>query len=448
MKTNRDQLSHAFNHLRDDTLEEALTAMETNTPAVSKATHTRRWLTATAACLTAVLALGTVLTLPLLKTEDPVTPPSTELSAPELDATEEALFYYDTPLVKLLSLSTEDEDEGTTEDGTNVTLQLDEDIRMENSEDFRNMNILIFDCLPGETVTIRATTECLGYVDVVYNPHPEHDEWLNFYSAISMLKHRVDGEHLVSMNRKFTYCESELTFDPATSSVVLYMGYTAPEDQIEEDILRYTVTNEEGQITGAGALYVGSKYLEPMTHPVRVRHANTITRAAVLGSVRFTDPATVTEEQVETLLLEFAEAGKDGHNMVDFTPVTRSEITTVAYLEIKQTAFADQEISKNWDFIDSNNDYSFVGIKPDGAEEYRVFIIFADCTWAEVEQPAESNSLNEHTDPDCPVAADIGRHCIGPGCIIKITDGRIYQLKSYNPENEINTAILIHDPAA
>ena len=56
MKTNRDQLNNAFHNLRDDTLAEAVTAMETST--APKATHIRRWLTATAACLSALLMVG------------------------------------------------------------------------------------------------------------------------------------------------------------------------------------------------------------------------------------------------------------------------------------------------------------------------------------------------------------------------------------------------------
>ena len=68
MKTNRDQLNHALHHLRGDTLSEVVSAMET--PSVSHAIHHRRWMAATAACLSVVFLLGAVVGIPMMRADE------------------------------------------------------------------------------------------------------------------------------------------------------------------------------------------------------------------------------------------------------------------------------------------------------------------------------------------------------------------------------------------
>ena len=56
MKNNREKLTRAFEELRGDTLGGVLTAMDAQ--AVSPKSRTRRFVTLTAACLAAVMVLG------------------------------------------------------------------------------------------------------------------------------------------------------------------------------------------------------------------------------------------------------------------------------------------------------------------------------------------------------------------------------------------------------
>ena len=133
MKNKRDQLNHAFHSLRDDTLAEAVTAMET--PAPSKALRTRRWMTAAAACLALVMAAGAMIAVPLMTAEDPALPVTDQALSPTATDTlsdslhvadsepttdEQAPFYYNAPMIQLMSVKTDD----GTENGADVSMQL------------------------------------------------------------------------------------------------------------------------------------------------------------------------------------------------------------------------------------------------------------------------------------------------------------------------------------
>ncbi len=468
MKTNRDQLNNAFHHLRDDTLTEAMTVM--NAPAVSKTARTRRFLTATAACLTAVLALGAVLALPMLKTDDPAVPPAT-LPATDSAPSAGELSYYDAPIVRLDMLSATET--ATISDPAIPTESLSTNFMQ--TDYFTNLHVLLFDCLPGETVTLRANRECLGYVGMPYDPNifytkgdleeweKVQDEWQNYMDLTNNLHHRSEFDNrkapekaskYSATDESYTFYERELTIDPFSSSVILGFDYSAPEDAVEEDVILYTVTNEEGQITGAGAIYVGKKYVmdhsSGMSKSGMTQHAMTIARAAVLGSVRFTDPAAVTEEQVNALLATYAEEGKNGQSLVDFTPVTYEEINAVAGNEIVQSIFKDADTSGGGRSIFYYTDYSFYHVTMSETDETREFIIFKDGTWAELDREhGEYQSSNGHINAECPHTEEYGYHGIGPGCIVKTTDGRFYLLEGYDSENieRTYTAVLIENPA-
>ena len=470
MKNNRDKLSNAFNYLRGDTLQEALTAMETMTPIVTKATHKRRWLTATAACLTAALALGAVLALPMLRTDEPSVPSET-LPATDAIPSVGELSYYDAPIVRLDRLS--ETEISTVSDPSIPTNNLN--VNFMQTDYFSNLHVLVFDCLPGETVTIRANRECLGYVEMAYDPdsfYPKGDlekwksvlEYMQSYQELCReLVHRSTLENYykkpvkvpdsTETDESYTFYERELTIDPASSSIILCFDYSEPEDGIEEDVILYTVTNEEGQITGAGGFYVGKQYIGSPQHRTPER-AVTIARAAVLGSVRFTDPANVTEEQVEALLATYAEEGKDGRSMVDFSPVTYEEINAVAGREIVQAVSQDHEISGMGRGIGYYTDYSFFSVHLSDTDQELEFIIFKDGTWAEIDREVgEHKSSNGHQNAECPNTEKYGYHGIGRNCIVKTTDGRFYLLENYdlqNPENtdRIYTAVLIDQPTA
>ena len=239
----------------------------------------------------------------------------------------------------------------------------------------------------------------------------------------------------------YTLYERELTIDPSSASVILCFDYSEPADDVEEDVILYTVTNADGQITGAGGLYVGKKYVDG-PNPRTPGRAVTISRAAVLGSVRFIDPASVTEAQVEALHSTYAEEGKNGQSMVDFTPVTHEEINAVAGREILDTLFKNQFVMGIGRGISYYADYSSFYVLTEDSDYEHEFIVFKDGTWAEIDCERGANaSSNGHANAECPNTETNGHHGIGIGCIVKTTDGRFYQLDG-------KTATLIEDPTA
>lgn len=317
MKNNRDKLSHAFNDLRDDTLMEAVTAMET--PVVSKATHSRRRLTVAAACLTAVLALGAVLALPMLKTEEPAPtpPPATEPQAPD-----DVMFYYDAPIVKMMSLSVGDTAEGIMEGESNVTMRIDEDIRITHEYH------LLFETLAeGETLTLTSRNTTLAQASVIEFPDAD-------------IHIKAATEYLPS-----------ITFDPTLTQydkpVFLWNYLDLPEDartegNIYEDFVDFIIRDADGHITGTGCLYLANKKVMTTEENNSYFKLMSISRGKVLGSVRFDDPASVTEEQVEALLSEMhGKAEGLAENFFDESTFTADEWYIKNWAAIMETEYPE-----------------------------------------------------------------------------------------------------------
>ncbi len=317
MKNNRDKLSNAFNDLRSDTLQEAVTAMEA--PITAKATNSRRWLTATAACLTAVLALGAVLALPMLKTDEPTPtpPPATDLQSPD-----DALFYHDAPIVKLMSLSAEETLASTTEGGNNVTMQIDEDIRI--THDYH----LLFEALEeGETLTLTSRNTTLAQASVIELPDAD-------------VHIKAATEYLPS-----------ITFDPTLTQyaepVFLWNHLALTEDartegNIYEDFVDFIIRDAEGNITGAGCLYLANKKVMTTEENNSYFKLMSISRGRVLGSVRFDDPTSVTDEQVETLLSEMRSKAEGlSENFFDESTFTADEWYIKNWATIMETDYPE-----------------------------------------------------------------------------------------------------------
>jgi hypothetical protein len=288
---------------------------------------------------------------------------------------------------------------------------------------------------------------------VAYDPDVDPYEWGAFRNACEYLRHRSVLEKYEKGSRykgstgiseseeSYTLYERELTIDPSSASVILCFDYSEPADDVEEDVILYTVTNAEGQITGAGGLYVGKKYVDG-PNPRTPGRAVTISRAAVLGSVRFIDPASVTEAQVEALLSTYAEKGKNGQSLVDFSPVTHEEINSVAGKEILDSLSENRRVSGIARGINYYADYSSFAVHVEDSNYKHEFIIFKDGTWAEIDRERGANTFsNGHANAECPNTEEHGHHGIGKGCIVKTTDGRFYQLDG-------KTATLIEDPTA
>lgn len=446
MKNNQEKLNDALGMVDESMVQSAMLHAEGLRAAhLSRgALIRRRVAVVAAACLSMAFLAGAVLALPMLKRDNGDLPPVTMEPSDG-----EAAFYVEAPIVRLDMLSSTET--ATISDPNIPTNNLN--VNFQQSTYFSNLHVLIFDCQPGETVTLRANRECLGYIGVAYDPEVDPYEWGDFQKACDNLRHRSVLEKYEKGSRykgstgiseseeSYTLYERELTIDPSSASVILCFDYSEPADDVEEDVILYTVTNAEGQITGAGGLYVGKKYVDG-PNPRTPGRAVTISRAAVLGSVRFIDPASVTEAQVEALLSTYAEKGKNGQSLVDFSPVTHEEINSVAGKEILDSLSENRRISGIARGINYYADYSSFAVHVEDSNYKHEFIIFKDGTWAEIDRERGANtSSNGHANAECPNTEEHGHHGIGKGCIVKTTDGRFYQLDG-------KTATLIEDPTA
>lgn len=281
MKNKRDQLNNAFHDLRDDTLAETVAAMET--PAIPQVNHARRWLTATAACLAAALTLGALLTLPLMRNDGPSPTPPPTTGQPSSD---QERFFYDAPIVKLISLSAEKTVEGITEGESDMVMQIDEDIRI------NHQYYLLFEALEeGETLTLTSRNTTLAQASV--RERPGYDRRVHIKATTDYLP--------------------SITFDPTltqhTEPIFLWNYLGLPEEartegNIYEDCVDFVIRNADGHITGAGSLYLANKKVMTIEENNSYFKHMSISRGKVLGSVRFDNPASVTDEQIETLLSE------------------------------------------------------------------------------------------------------------------------------------------------
>lgn len=316
MKTNRDQLNQAFHHLRDDTLEEVLTAMEA--PRITKTRPLRRWLAATAACLTATLVLGAVLALPMMGKNDPAaTLPPTMENVP---------VYHEAPIVRLMNLSA-NEDPG--KEGDDIILGLAEDIRV--SHDYYFM----FQTLEeGETLTVSSR-----------------------YSTLAQAEYgRHDNEGPVQIIPE-TYIQAvtdyrqTLTFDPSLSEgcdpAFLWEYRFISEDgrtdgNIYEDYVDFIIRNAEGQITGAGSIYLADQKVMSIEENNPYFKTFSISRGRVLGSVRFEHPADVTREQTDSLLAEMHEkAAGLATEIFDGSTFTSDEMLIKNWAKILETDYPE-----------------------------------------------------------------------------------------------------------
>ena len=168
--------------------------------------------------------------------------------------------------------------------------------------------------------------------------------------------------------------------------------YNGLQLAVNEDILSYVTRNADGEITGAGAVYVCRKHL--IENEENSYYADTyISRYADLGFVRFDTP--VTEEEAETKLKELYEAIPEAKAGMSFAPVSEEENYKAGLADLLNTmAFEAPE-----------NHYTTSGFGGGSADDFRtfhigfvpkesdvidaghadyVFRIYSDGTWEEI----------------------------------------------------------------
>ena len=453
-QNNRDKLNDALGMVDEVTVQNALTHAEVMKAAraaqiTRRATLRRRFAVMAAACLALAMMAGAILAVPLLTADDPAgtQPPITV-------TTEEGVpFYVEAPLVKIGRLSATETAEITapsipTEDLSTQVSNLD--------DSFAYFSFLTVDCEPGETVTLTADTDCMAVIDMNYDTVLVTDLFPDIELNLWHYAHRREHPIYYSTQNgpvEYTYFENTATFDPATSCV--YLNLRPTNTDLDKTVISFTVRNAEGQITGAASVCVARYYMLSVDERGRTLTIlnPTVTRAAVLGSVRITDPTTVTEEQVTALIGEFEAGAEAAFASMDFSPATDFEARYAIYGEIISTVLAEEEsIRGGHACIRGVDDYSFFGTRHEDGRD-REFIIFGDGTWTEI-QPYDTDEkciLSQcHADPNCPVTAEKGlHHPLWPGCHMTAKDGRVYELVRGDWENGIlGTAKLIYDPNA
>ena len=426
MKTNQDKLNDALGMVDEETVRKTMLHAEGMKAAhLSRRAVMRRRLTVlAAACLMLTLMVGAVLAVPYMRADDPgTTEPGGSTMAPAVED-----FYIKAPIVKLSNLSA-----GETVVISDSDVPKDSTVCLQKTDFLFEYNILTFDCQPGETVTVTADVDCLHYIDMPMNA--ETDE-LAFLEALR-------ESPIVPADSPSTGYDAFLTIDPFASCISIKPFFRVRMDDENEQILNYTVRNEAGEITGAGTVYVCYKYLMTKEERANMVFAPVVTRAAVLGSVRFTNPAEVTEEKVTELMDTFAAEKDTVKANLNFSPVTTFERTAYAQAEILRSEFSGAKIvggTRGFSSDEAFTDFC-VSTESDGERTERYFIIFADGTWIEYLGHGDCHFGSCHV--GCPLAGERGEHhAFHAGCRLKTTDGQIYEYQLI-PETESYTWVLI-----
>lgn len=415
MKTNREKLTHAFGSLRGDTLQAAMTAMET--PVIRKSSRARRLVALTAACLAVVMILGAVVAVPLMTADDPVG--SSMADVPTADG-QPALNYDSGIKVQMLSVSsTDSEGEDTSND---VTLKT-------GNTGLAHECYLIFEGLEaGETVTLtsRNTLLALGEVRVIREESETQAASSDREDRINKRKEAAeaqkDGIEIETEAEAETEAETNapetveydwtypvhklsdyaetVTYEPSTSesgAVVFLWDYirlseeARTEGNIYEDYVDFVIRDAEGHITGAGSLYLADKKL--LTDQNKYHYSVlSVSRGVLLGSVRFEDPTAVTEDEVNTLMNELhgkAEEKKAGlfeestYSAEEMYCKNMATILTECYGSFGDFTFPDLVI-RGGAFM---NGWMHVVISPyNDPLSTRDFFFFEDGTYVEAEE--------------------------------------------------------------
>ena len=456
MKNNQDKLNDALGMVDESTVQGAIAHANTMKAAGAarvsrRAILRRRAAVVAAACLTLALMAGAILAVPLLTADEPAgtDEPANVTQTPPVEE-----FYVNAPIVKLTLLSDGETAEISDPDIPTESLG----VTIQQTGNLRKFNIMTFDCEPGETVTVRASSECLAYIGMPYNRDTNVEFGGEFYTLIDRC---TWGGGPLKPAEGFALYTDSVTIDPANACIRVELPYGLG-NRVDEEILTFTVTNENGQITGTGSILVKTKDImseENSSHHDSVHHSSShnslsahtdwfrITRSGVLGSVRFTDPAAVTEDSVRELQESFAARAEDVRAELDFSPKLDHEGRIYIHSEIIREACAPNSVHGlgcSW----GDGDYSCfrVDTGSQNDQKLRHFVIFGDGTWAEILTHDDCNKYPCHL--GCPNAEEYGEHHGWTlGCCLTTTDGRIYELQQAG-EDDQRTFVLIHDPAA
>ncbi len=353
---------------------------------------------AMAASLALILAVGAI-SLPFLLKNDPATSPLTDTIYGSVEQTTPDDFVKaPTSIMYLIS-----QDAHTSDDSI---------VNSETQDSFwgDNLALMTFDCLEGETVDITTFWDSLFTRSY---PNDGHETWegldpaspedrktyidilrgfgfgglhagkrnvtLDVNTAFLIWKYDTDNlskplrgnlnyylKKLESAKAKFgedswQYLKALEEYEELYDA---HWGddYSGLQLAANEDILSYVTRNADGEITGAGAVYVYRKHL--IENEENSYFADTyISRYADLGFVRFDAP--VTEEAAEIQLKELYEAIPEAKAGMNFAPVSEEENYKAGLADLLNTmAFEAPE-----------DHYTTSGFGGGSADDYRTFHI-------------------------------------------------------------------------
>lgn len=479
MKNNREKLNHAFEGLRGDTIQGVVTAMET--PAVRSTSRTRRFVMLTAACLAVVMMLGAVVAVPLLTADDPTSQPVTDTLTPE-----NSLSYGNGPRVQMLSMNGTDSEGGDTSENVSI---------MTGDTGMAHECYLIFEGLEaGETVTLTShhTLLALGEVRVIREESETQEMSSDGEDRINKRKEaaeaKKDGIELETETeaetnapetveydwtypvRKLSDYAATVTSEPSTSEtgvVVFIWDYirlseeARTEGNIYEDYVDFVIRDPEGNITGAGSLYLADKKLLADQNKYHYSVLS-VSRGVLLGSVRFDDPAAVTEDEVNVLISELrGKAEEKKASLFDESESTYSveemycknmaTILTECYGSFGDLTFPDLVIRSGA----FKNGWKHIVICPfNDPLSTRDFFFFEDGTYVEAEEIkcicdfCGEVEILDHAFNRCEHDLSIEKfeylHTVNSVWLCYFTDGRIMKV---DPHKDWETTFITEDIA-
>ncbi len=406
MKNNREKLTHAFEGLQGYTLREAVVAMDA--PVVSSKTHTRRFVTLTAACLAAVMVLGAVAAVPFLTADDPTVPVTGQGDVSDMGVViESPEEHY--PFVRVQALSAE------TEEGEQMNNSVSVDMSYSRI-------MLTFNCDEGETVEITSHYTLNQQTAV----SEKMEEVLMEYERMELTDHMLQNlermlyreiRRLESSTEAFDTELSKWEPDRVITQISEYSFLVCKRlfrGSNLSDVVDFVIRNESGEIVGAGSICFA----------VKVLYSSDMIRYEILGSKRFDTP--VTEEEVAAYLGGLHEKTEATIAGMDFTPVTPEEGYEVAKTDLIATCYGDEKVRVALDvWTQSASFWEFRFLYPrcrgEKQEDARNFILFSDGTWGEIAE--DSDWIDEPcTDASCTVGEDAHEHRVGRNLVL--ADGR------------------------
>ncbi len=307
---NDHPVTDALGRLDEKTVRACMS--EEVTPRVSVAHRgLYRKLAVAAACLTLTAAVGTAALWPLMRVNDPALPESDPPSASVGSDSSAEDRENDVPLVRLQVLSfSENDTEGKMPDGDSFVTFIDELSLLRTYHLY-----LHFDCAEDETVSI--LSHDIGENDDI------SEEWQSTLSRVEVSDHRYDNpaDYVARiLTREIRNRLNNKSHNLLKLGNTTYMWcYPSHETERDYDVVSFVIRNENGEITGAGSVCIGT-LTQLYTHQLRYE---------VLGSARFDTP--VSEETATAYLASLETTAEEIYAHMDFSPQIEDEGFALAY---------------------------------------------------------------------------------------------------------------------